>query len=774
MLGKYGGFGCLFSGCGGTSAGNGGGGGGAVPNLFSACLNPFALLNQQQHQFPQQVQPRQVHPHRAINLHRNIASDTNAHVQNRQNSFRTISTAAETTMTAATAKTAGSATVQHAEVQSKRSADRNQRSATDSSQKRNGTARRNEQQQQVQSKKIAKKGKPPKHDGGGKDSNSNSSNITDKKQGFASMVMGLLMQQEQQKDQIQQAQKPRTVEDAYLAGELQRLSLSEQQEVAQDLQPEVMVSSSLDAVSVTTNGSSPSHVVTDNATMMAESAPTSAPTSASPSTAPIHGAFSPNTTASNGVDPFQDPPEERPENLKALFEQMDQEMLKLRKQKEWYDKAAFLSPWYVRDEKFRLAFLRADRYNPKKAAARLALHFQIKAKLFCEPFPMSVQQPTSDGQSIVSERGPVMSLQLLAKPITWDDLDQEAQDCFLSAHAFFSPCLRDRAGRGIFYCNNSIWDTSKFSPKSYLRAYWYAIMTMLWDDDETQKRGMIGVVYAIGGSLSTTISLGKVLSEGQFDRSMPVRGAAIYLCLDHMNSSAASKINTYENDASTTPMVSFFTKLFRQSMTQALRLRVRTFFGSFLECNYQLATAGIPIDKMPFTDQGDLDFVKFSGLVKANRAMENEYMERDRLKILEEEERLLRMEDGLGEDEGKANDNKGSTSSSSSKQKEIKSRKLIVIPSKYCVLTGRGRPFQSFSGNVHLFEHIAACKDAHGALDKQRREKTDLSKRIVRLVQDKGGKFLKRVGPGWMEVNDDLARTKVSMGFRNINRRNKG
>lgn len=49
-----------------------------------------------------------------------------------------------------------------------------------------------------------------------------------------------------------------------------------------------------------------------------------------------------------------------------------------------YRKAEELNPTYVRDDQFRLKFLRADRFDAKKAALRMARHFEAKLDLFGE------------------------------------------------------------------------------------------------------------------------------------------------------------------------------------------------------------------------------------------------------------------------------------------------------------------------------------------------------------------------------------------------------
>jgi hypothetical protein len=96
----------------------------------------------------------------------------------------------------------------------------------------------------------------------------------------------------------------------------------------------------------------------------------------------------------------------------------------------------------------------------------------------------------------------------------------------------------------------------------------------------------------------------------------------------------------------------------------------------------------------------------------------------------------------------------------------------IDHPRSADVVLGRGRPFQEFPGNVRLAFLIEQQRQVYQALD--RLNKTALSLEIVKLVKNTGGRFLKRceddIG-GWIEVADDVARDKVSHGFRTKTKR---
>jgi hypothetical protein len=98
----------------------------------------------------------------------------------------------------------------------------------------------------------------------------------------------------------------------------------------------------------------------------------------------------------------------------------------------------------------------------------------------------------------------------------------------------------------------------------------------------------------------------------------------------------------------------------------------------------------------------------------------------------------------------------------------------IDIPLSTDIVLGRGRPYQEFPGNVHLAILIDQHRNIYQSID--RLNKTALSTEIVKLVNATGGRFLKKcedeVIGGWIEVSDDVARDKVSHGFRTKTRRN--
>ena len=97
----------------------------------------------------------------------------------------------------------------------------------------------------------------------------------------------------------------------------------------------------------------------------------------------------------------------------------------------------------------------------------------------------------------------------------------------------------------------------------------------------------------------------------------------------------------------------------------------------------------------------------------------------------------------------------------------------ILQPQSQDILFGRGKPFQERPGNVWFRNLLESYRDRYEAAGKA--EKTKLATEIVLVVKaHKDARFLKQSDKGnyWIEVDDKVAREKVSHSFRT--RRSKG
>jgi hypothetical protein len=151
------------------------------------------------------------------------------------------------------------------------------------------------------------------------------------------------------------------------------------------------------------------------------------------------------------------------------------------------------------------------------------------------------------------------------------------------------------------------------------------------------------------------------------------------------------------------------------------RIRCRLHFGTHMECIYNLMTFGITSETLPVSPSGDL-----------------------RLEAHHEYIQKMRKAEMSPKD---------------------KNANRIILPGKFDVLLGRGKPLQKHDGNLNYHYVIEGY---HANYDQATKlEKTQLAKYIVEKIQSQGGRFLKQEDEGWLEISDEDARVKVSHTFRN-------
>ena len=120
--------------------------------------------------------------------------------------------------------------------------------------------------------------------------------------------------------------------------------------------------------------------------------------------------------------------EEEPVFVDACLERMEAELCRI-PSKPAYERALFLAPRRVKDRKFRLMFLRAEKFDTAKAATRLVNYFDYKLELF--------------------------GIDRLVKDITYDDLDEDDLATMMTGHMQFVPGNGDQAGRTILFANQT-------------------------------------------------------------------------------------------------------------------------------------------------------------------------------------------------------------------------------------------------------------------------------------------------------------------------------
>jgi hypothetical protein len=129
--------------------------------------------------------------------------------------------------------------------------------------------------------------------------------------------------------------------------------------------------------------------------------------------------------------------DENPDFVIEKLQALEAELLKI-KHKPQYDRALFLSPRYVKDDAFRIKFLRAERFEPDKAATRLVTYFQNKNELFGE--------------------------EKLVKKLTLDDLEPEDVEEIMTGSFHYAP-NKDSRGRTICLVIQKLFDYKSWQSK---------------------------------------------------------------------------------------------------------------------------------------------------------------------------------------------------------------------------------------------------------------------------------------------------------------------
>jgi len=296
----------------------------------------------------------------------------------------------------------------------------------------------------------------------------------------------------------------------------------------------------------------------------------------------------------------------------------------------------------------------------------------------------------------------------LAKHITWEDLDDDTRNDVQSYTIQYYPELVDNAGRTVWVA--AMAHDTHTNDDAHYRNTWYTVMGMMMGNENAQKRGIVGIAHMVG------------LPEGRFGnavalRSMqllealPYRYAALHMCYDNPRLKAALGAVQLVASAQT-------------------RVRFRTHFGTHMECQYELMAFGLNQSVFPIDTVGNLRKDRYREIVDMRRTLEAE---------IEEQRR---------------------------------NSSAIEYPTSKDVLSGRGKAFSNFAGNVVMTAFVDQCKSNFLEADSSGK-KNAISASIVKTIKEKGGRFLKKCKDpmdGWVEISDGLAKEKVNYTFRARNK----
>lgn len=267
---------------------------------------------------------------------------------------------------------------------------------------------------------------------------------------------------------------------------------------------------------------------------------------------------------------------------------------------------------------------------------------------------------------------------------------------------------RDVAGRVVIFHapGQRVFKTVE----NWMRALWYMIYINSKDEDN-QKSGSVVVVYLEGFSNKrATFEQAKKISMVR--DAIPHKVVAIHFCY---------------NDKSMKALVTAQKVHF---LTRNQRSHTRDHLASHDEICFRLETYGIQVDKTILLENGHLGMMWYNQWIQWRETAET------------------------------ATVGRGSNAATNTTE-------ITIIPKKYDVLFGRGRNTREHCGNLRcaLFVEIHQQEYESGS----KIEKTVLAERIICMVKECGGKFLKKDQKhGWQEVPDNMAREKVAHFFRHL------
>lgn len=168
-------------------------------------------------------------------------------------------------------------------------------------------------------------------------------------------------------------------------------------------------------------------------------------------------------------------------------------------------------------------------------------------------------------------------------------------------------------------------------------------------------------------------------------------------------------------------LISPIVALARFAVGTFTRLRMKAYYGSYKECVEGLQSYGLPTYALPFDSEGT-----------PNNS--------DHKKFWENRRQHERRTTGIS--------------------------KFVTFPGPNDVLVGRGKLCQDHIGNVRYRSLVEKYKDRYDRSSSF--DKTAIAFMIIKIIHESTGRFLKEDREGWVEVDDNKARAKVSHLFRTL------
>jgi hypothetical protein len=245
---------------------------------------------------------------------------------------------------------------------------------------------------------------------------------------------------------------------------------------------------------------------------------------------------------------------EYPISLEANLDELENHLISI-KPGTVYEKAELMDVSYVSNRDLRLMFLRGNLYDPKAGAAQMLKFFDLKQTLF------GSDKLTTD--------------------ISFNDLESGDKLCLRGGSCQILP-EKDRAGRTMVLLLPGL--RPNVAAEHEARAQFYMLTRMLQESEETQKTGVVVVIYAIGRHSARNRGVGVSLLA-KLTSSTPIPWAGIHLCCDDYS-------------------VYVFLRAVIRVLPAEVAVKFMPHFGTDMECRYVLRGYGISEGSIPLSLTG--------------------------------------------------------------------------------------------------------------------------------------------------------------------------
>ncbi|CAB9517238.1 Transfer protein [Seminavis robusta] len=242
---------------------------------------------------------------------------------------------------------------------------------------------------------------------------------------------------------------------------------------------------------------------------------------------------------------------------------------------------------------------------------------------------------------------------------------------------------------------------------SQLRAEIYFGMSILQTEDAQRNGGIVLVISLLGESL---LNLQQQLFL-KLKRLKKLRSGGLI---------KVAGVHFLLSQDYLRPLVGGIRWLFPEK----LRAKIRVHFGDFDQLKFALQTFGIPTDCLPFHPDKPINLKNHDQWIRSWRKQEE----------------------------------KGNNHTSD-----------IIVPRRFDVLLGRGRRTRHHTGNVRAGHIADMFRDKYETAG--RYEKTAIAERIVTIIRESHGRFLKWEDDAWEVVDQQAARNKISHFYRNTRKK---